>query len=151
MVRHILSHHVCTFLYAILGSVIEKTFIAKIHKALSKEIYRWKINDAYHGGVPDVYYSGLAGCMFVEYKYHRKIPVKATSKISINTSTQQKEWLKRAISHSVPAYVVVGAADKIVMTQDIDKTFFTVKEFLEQALSFNEYIDKLTRVLTTGG
>ena len=70
-----LSHHVCTFLYAILGSVIEKTFIAKIHKALSKEIYRWKINDAYHGGVPDVYYSGLAGCVFVEYKYHKKIPV----------------------------------------------------------------------------
>lgn len=89
--------------------------------------------------------------MFVEYKYHKKIPVKSTSKISINTSTQQKEWLKRAISHSVPAYVVVGAADKIVMTQDIDKTFFTVKEFLEQALSFNEYIDKLTSVLTTGG
>ena len=151
MVRHRLSHHVCIFLCAILRSVIEKTFIAKIHKALSKEIYRWKINDPYHGGVPDVYYSGLAGCMFVEYKYQAKMPVKLTSKIPINTSTQQKEWLKKAISHSVPAYVVVGAADKIVMTQEIDKTFFTVKEFLEQAYEFDEYIDKLTSVLTTGG
>ena len=63
----------------------------------------------------------------------------------------QKEWLKKAISHSVPAYVVVGAAGKIVMTQEIDKTFFTVKEFLEQAYEFDEYIDKLTSVLTTGG
>lgn len=89
--------------------------------------------------------------MFVEYKYHKKIPVKSTSKISINTSTQQKEWLKKALSHSVPAYVVVGAADKIVMTQDINKTFFTVKEFLEQAYSFDEYVDKLTNMLTTGG
>ena len=51
----------------------------------------------------------------------------------------------------MPAYVVVGAADKIVMTQEIDKTFFTVKEFLEQAYSFTEYVDKLTSVLTTGG
>ena len=51
----------------------------------------------------------------------------------------------------MPAYVVVGAADKIVMTQEINKTFFTVKEFLEQAYSFDEYIDKLTSVLTTGG
>lgn len=79
------------------------------------------------------------------------MPVKLTSKIPINTSTQQKEWLKKAISHSVPAYVVVGAAGKIVMTQEIDKTFFTVKEFLEQAYEFDEYIDKLTSVLTTGG
>ena len=72
----------------------------------------------------------------------------SSSAVIIN---EQKEWLKKAISHSVPAYIVVGAADKIVMTQDIDKTFFTVKEFLEQALSFNEYVDKLTSVLTTGG
>lgn len=79
------------------------------------------------------------------------MPVKLTSKIPINTSTQQKEWLKKAISHSVPAYVVVGAADKIVMTQEIDKTFFTLKEFLEQAYEFDEYINKLTSVLTTGG
>ena len=36
----------------------EREFIAKIHKALDNDIYKWKIHDAYHGGVPDAYYSG---------------------------------------------------------------------------------------------
>ena len=30
----------------------ERTFIVKIHKLLSQEIYKWKINDPYHGGIP---------------------------------------------------------------------------------------------------
>ena len=85
----------------------EREFIAKIHKALDSEIYKWKIHDAYHGGVPDAYYSGPAGCMFIEYKYHRKMPVRLTSKINTKTSSQQKLWLQRAIDHNVLAFLVI--------------------------------------------
>ena len=47
----------------------ERHFINKVHKKLPPSIYKWKINDAYHGGVPDCFYSGNAGLCFVEYKY----------------------------------------------------------------------------------
>ena len=51
----------------------EKEFINKIHKKLPKEIYKWKINDPYHGGVPDTFYSGPKGFAFFEYKYIQKL------------------------------------------------------------------------------
>jgi len=124
----------------------EREFIAKIHKALDNNIYKWKIHDAYHGGVPDAYYSGPAGCMFIEYKYHRKMPVRTTSKIATKTSSQQKLWLQRAIDHNVLAYLVIGVEDLILMTQDVQREFFTVEEFKDNACTFDEFIDKLTKI-----
>ena len=64
----------------------EAAFIKKTHKALSSEIYKWKINDPYHGGVPDTYYSGPGDFCFVEYKYKPSLPIKDTSKIDITIS-----------------------------------------------------------------
>ena len=64
--------------------VREKEFINKVHKHLPKEIYRWKINDPYHGGVPDTYYAGSTGFCFIEYKYQDTLPRRDTSKIQIN-------------------------------------------------------------------
>ena len=54
----------------------ERHFINKIHKKLPSTIYKWKINDAYHGGVPDCFYSGTGGLCFVEYKYKKELPKK---------------------------------------------------------------------------
>ena len=68
MVRHIPSHHVY------FHTMKEKDFINKVHKKLPKEIYKWKINDPFHGGVPDAFYSGPAGFAFVEYKYTQTLP-----------------------------------------------------------------------------
>ena len=55
----------------------ERHFINKIHKRLSSDIYKWKINDAYHGGVPDVFYSGPGGHCFVENKYKKELAAKS--------------------------------------------------------------------------
>ena len=52
----------------------ERQFITKIHKKLPISIYKWKINDSYHGGVPDCFYSGPAGHCFVEYKFKKELP-----------------------------------------------------------------------------
>ena len=71
----------------------EKEFINKVHKALPSSIYKWKINDSYHGGVPDTFYAGPNGHCFIEYKYIDQLPAKNTSKVKFNLSPQQRIWL----------------------------------------------------------
>ena len=123
----------------------EATFIKKTHKALSSEIYKWKINDPYHGGVPDAYYSGPGDFCFVEYKYKPALPIKDTSKISFGLSTQQELWLNKQQSFGVPVFVVAGCEDKIVhLRTDFGKVNHYIKNtFMEEAITFKELIELL--------
>jgi len=126
--------------------VREKEFITKVHKKLPKEIYRWKINDAYHGGVADTFYSGPKDHCFVEYKYKDTLPIKDSSFIKIDLSVQQRIWLKLQANHNIHTYVVLGSRDQVYVTQDFDKEKITVKEFNQQAVPFTDYILQLTNL-----
>lgn len=123
----------------------EKEFINKVHKHLSKEIYRWKINDPYHGGVPDTYYSGPNNHCWIEYKYKDKLPLKKTSKIKINLSQQQRLWLMRQAEHDVYTYVVFGSGDLVYVTEDFKLKEITLKEFNKNAVAFKDFIQALTK------
>lgn len=46
----------------------ERRFRQSVTKYL-KSIYVWPINDSWHAGVPDHYYSGSNGDLWAEYKY----------------------------------------------------------------------------------
>ena len=80
----------------------EKEFINKIHKKLPKEIYKWKINDPYHGGVPDTFYSGPKGFAFFEYKYIQKLPKRKTSKIKVKYPISLFPVLKTLVAPMFP-------------------------------------------------
>ena len=123
--------------------VREKDFITKVHKHLPKYIYSWKINDPYHGGVPDAFYSGQSKHCFIEYKYVQTLPKKDTSNISINLSAQQRACLQKHLNHKIPAFVVVGSEDLVYVTQNFTLEKITVKEFTNNAVSFVQYIDNL--------
>ncbi len=103
----------------------EKEFINKVHRKLPKEIYRWKINDPYHGGVSDTYYSGPNNHCWVEYKYKEDLPAKLNSKIKINLSEQQRIWLTRQKEHGVFTYVVFASGDLVYVTEDFTLTHIT--------------------------
>ena len=47
----------------------EHSFIQSVHRKLARDLYVWKINAAFQNGVPDAYYSGAAGDLWIEYKY----------------------------------------------------------------------------------
>jgi hypothetical protein len=130
--------------------VREKDFITKVHKHLPNYIHAWKINDPYHGGVPDAFYSGKHQHCFIEYKYIDKLPKKETSKISINLSEQQRACLQKHLDHNIDAFVVVGSKDLIYTTQDFSLKEITLKEFTTQGISFVQYIDYL-RSFCLGG
>ena len=123
----------------------EKEFINKVHRHLSKEVYRWKINDPYHGGVPDTYYSGPNSNCWIEYKYKQALPTKCTSKIKINLSEQQRIWLTRQKEHGMFTYTVFASGDLVYVTEDFTLTHITVKEFNKKAVSFKNFIEALTK------
>jgi hypothetical protein len=124
----------------------EHKFIAKIHSLLDKEVFRWKINDPYHGGVPDTFYSGPGGFCFIEYKYINKRPARCTTNLKFNLSQQQRAWLTKQYNFGLPIYAVLGVADKIITTQDFTKKYFTQKEFDLEAVLMKDFVHKLANI-----
>tara|TARA_Y100001980_G_C14356126_1_gene165568 strand:+ start:29 stop:430 length:402 start_codon:yes stop_codon:yes gene_type:complete len=122
----------------------ESNFIKKVHSNLPANIYKWKINDPYHGGVPDCFYSGYSGLCFVEYKYKRELPKKPNTLIKFNLSKQQELWLTDRRNEGVPCYAALGVGNLVVFTQEFDQVNkYTKQKFEEEALTFEEFIGKL--------
>jgi hypothetical protein len=122
--------------------VNETGFIKKVNKSLSTNIYKWKINDPYHGGVPDVYYSGPAGMCFVEYKYKPKLPARPSSKLDFGLSKQQELWLTNQVKNQVSVYVLAGCENKVVKVSNnfAKVNEYTKETFLEDAMEFEQAV-----------
>lgn len=82
----------------------EAGFIKKVHKLLDPAVYRWKIADRFTGGIPDCWYSGPAGELWIEYKY---VPGPSQT-IRANLSSLQSKWLRARMDEGRNVAVVVG-------------------------------------------
>jgi len=122
----------------------ERHFINKVHKKLPSTIYKWKINDAYHGGVPDCFYSGNAGLCFVEYKYKKELPKRGGTSINFNLTPQQCAWLNGRKDEGVPCFAALGIGNLVLVTQDFDNVnTITKSQFMKEAMSITEFVGKL--------
>ncbi len=125
----------------------ERHFINKIHKRLSSDIYKWKINDAYHGGVPDVFYSGPGGHCFVEYKYKKELPKRHNTFIKFGVTAQQCAWLNARKDEGVPVFVALGVGKSIVFNNNFDVVnVYTVRDYITEAMSIDDFIDELEKI-----
>ena len=125
----------------------ERHFINKIHKRLSSDIYKWKINDAYHGGVPDVFYSGPGGHCFVEYKYKKELPKKHNTFIKFGVTAQQCAWLNARKDEGVPVFVALGVGKSVVFNNNFDVVnVYTVRDYITEAMSIDDFIDELEKI-----
>ena len=125
----------------------ERHFINKIHKRLSSDIYKWKINDAYHGGVPDVFYSGPGGHCFVEYKYKKELPKKHNTYIKFGVTAQQCAWLNAHKDEGVPVFVALGVGKSVVFNDNFDVVnVYTVRDYITEAMSIDDFIDELEKI-----
>ena len=130
----------------------ERQFITKVHKNLSSDIYKWKINDSYTGGVPDCFYTGPAGHCFVEYKYKKELPKRDTTPINFNLSALQAIWLTERSKQGVPCYVALAVDNLIVLTQNFEKSNqYLTEEFLEDSMLFEDFVAKLTKMCVEYG
>ena len=122
----------------------ERHFINKVHKKLPPSIYKWKINDAYHGGVPDCFYSGNSGLCFVEYKYKKELPKKDGTSINFNLTPQQCAWLNGRKDEGVPCFAALGIGNLVLVTQDFDNVNnITKSQFMREAMNISEFVGKL--------
>lgn len=88
----------------------ENTFISSVHKYLPKEIYHQKNHNQYNGGIPDCWYSGETGDLWVEYKFV-VLPKRADTMIRVDLSELQKNWLASRHSEGRQVAVIVGCKD----------------------------------------
>lgn len=96
----------------------ENTFIASVHRHLPAGLYRMKNHNQYNGGIPDVWYSGLAGDLWIEYK-HVVIPKRDTTTITPELSDLQKNWIRSRFSEGRRVGVVVGCKEGGVWLPDL--------------------------------
>ena len=94
----------------------ENRFIQSIHRLLGAEVYRLKNHNPYASGIPDCWYSGNAGDLWVEYKF--LTPPKRGSTIvdfcagkDPMLSALQQEWLRARHKEGRKVGVIVGTPD----------------------------------------
>lgn len=83
----------------------EAGYTTAIGKGLPKEVYKWKISDRFTAGIPDAYYSGAKGDLWIEYKFVQKMPTKVTP----NLSALQQKWLNDRLQQGRNVAVIVGS------------------------------------------
>jgi len=129
----------------------EHGFIKAVHRHLSPEVYRWKIHDTYTGGVPDAFYLGPAGSLWVEYKYV-KLPKRPDTIVTFGISKLQAIWLTRAQECGQLAAVIIGF-DKQAQIVDNPEQFNTMtqRELQDGALSFQCVADWIENHVISGG
>lgn len=84
----------------------ETTFIQGIHRHLPT-VYHEKMNNPFLSGTADVWYSGMHGDMWIEYKYVPELPVRAN--VVPDLSYNQLTWLLRRSYEGRSVFVVVGS------------------------------------------
>ncbi len=116
--------------------MIESKYTASIHKLIDKQVYRWKINDSFQGGVADAYYSGTNGDMWIEYKYLKSLPKRASTQIIPDLRPLQKKWLNERHIEGRSVHVAIGSPDGVSLLLPSEwETGISCEEFKDRALS----------------
>lgn len=97
----------------------EHSFIRSIHRKLPLDVYAWKINDSFQGGVADAYYSRvMGGDMWIEYKYIRALPKRPGTVVQFGLSALQYEWLNGRLLDGRTVSVIVGSPEGALILTD---------------------------------
>lgn len=114
----------------------EHSFIRSIHAKLPSDVYAWKINDNFQGGVADAYYSRRNGKdMWIEYKYLKGLPKRSGTRIQIGLSELQKAWLESRVLDGRTVSVIVGSPDgALILTDGNWNTPVTACSFIRNAV-----------------
>lgn len=107
---------------AIILQVNETSYIKSVHRHLSSDVYRWKINDRFTNGVPDAWYCGKTGSLWVEYKYVQ-LPARDDTLVRANLSKNQLQWLLQRQCDGQNVAVVVGSSFGGYWTDEIERVY----------------------------
>lgn len=94
----------------------ESGYIRSVNTKLPDSVYAWKISDKFTAGVPDTWYSGKSGSIFIEYKFYQSLPKR---KFTPKLSAQQILWLRERYDEGIPVAVIIGAMDGAFILVDL--------------------------------
>jgi hypothetical protein len=133
----------------------ENTFIASIHKLLPPTLYRMKNHNAYNGGIPDVWYSGVKADLWIEYKF-LVLPKRDSTVIDLTAgkdpmlSALQQAWLRGRRAEGRNVGVIVGCKEGGVWFDHTSwKHPYTTAEYREWLLDRKSIASTIFEV--TGG
>lgn len=110
----------------------ETTFTNGIHKYLPpgrEEPYWMKNNNIYTAGIWDVWYSGAAADLWVEYKFI-VLPKRDTTVITFDLSELQLDWGRKRYAEGRNLAVIVGCKEGGIVLWDKDwELSMTTAEF----------------------
>lgn len=97
----------------------ENQFIRSVHSYIPRsELYYMKNHNAYVAGIPDVWYSGHANDLWIEYKFIKtaapRVPVVP------NLSKQQISWIQLRQKEGRDVIVIVGCPKGGAIFQKLD-------------------------------
>lgn len=96
----------------------ETTFYTSVHKHLPAEVYHMKTHNPFIGGVPDVWYSGPTGDLWVEYKFI-VLPKRGTTVIRPDLSGLQSDWLRERYNEGRNVAVIIGCKEGGVLATNL--------------------------------
>lgn len=117
----------------------ENTFIKSTHFHLPEGVYKMKNHNQYVGGIADVWYSGLAGDLWVEYKF-LVVPSRQETMIHLTGGQRpplaplQQAWLRGRHAEGRNVAVILGSKDGGVFFPGIS---------WEKSFSTGEYLGRL--------
>lgn len=108
----------------------ENTYINSVHKHLPDGVYHMKTNNPYVAGIPDCYYSGDAGALWVEYKFVAKLPARVP--VPVDLSKLQRHWLAGRHAEGRNVAVIVGSPEGGIILRvpqlDMEITAYVFRE-----------------------
>ena len=93
----------------------ETSFIQSIHRLLPG-VYHEKMNNPFLSGTADVWYSGVNGDLWVEYKFIAKVP--RSENIFPAITPRQQRWLDNRCDEGRNVAVVLGTPNGGVIYRD---------------------------------
>jgi len=93
----------------------ESQRIRNLHKYLPSDLLVWKIQDTWHRGVADCYYSGPKGDLWVEYKSQTRTKLTA---MRPRLSSLQLAWINKQSGFGRTVWVVVLTDDGHFILKD---------------------------------
>lgn len=86
----------------------ETTFSNAVRAALPKDIYSMKNSNQYVAGVPDLWFSGPKGDLWVEMKFISKLPSKRIIRPYELLTSLQEQWLRSRYEEGRNVAVMIG-------------------------------------------
>lgn len=126
----------------------ENTFIAAVHRHLPAGLYHMKHHNQYNGGIADVWYSGNAADLWVEYKFI-VLPKRPDTPIKINLSELQKNWLRSRSAEGRHVAVIVGSKSGGVYFNNLSWDYtYTSDDFVRLSQTRQALAAEITRFCT---